>query len=111
MNGTNNVSENVANDGVTDDIMIWDDATWILGCSFVVFTMQTGKNYSLQNIEAPFVICTSFKPRGFVNVANATINIPVYLTGKSPFSVNLGYYVFFSPPTCTQKTQVVFSLV
>ena len=21
----------------------WDDATWILSCSFIIFTMQTGK--------------------------------------------------------------------
>jgi hypothetical protein len=25
-----------------DDVWIWDDATWILGASFIVFTMQTG---------------------------------------------------------------------
>lgn len=27
----------------------WDDATWILSCSFMIFTMQTGKTASLSN--------------------------------------------------------------
>ena len=26
-------------------VWIWDDATWILGASFIVFTMQTGEHY------------------------------------------------------------------
>ena len=30
--------------GVPGDGWLWDDATWVLCASFIIFTMQTGKN-------------------------------------------------------------------
>jgi hypothetical protein len=36
---------NVSGDKSEEYVWIWDDATWILGASFIVFTMQTGKHY------------------------------------------------------------------
>ena len=44
-----NISANVSNVVVKEEeeeeyVWIWDDATWIMGASFIVFTMQTGDN-------------------------------------------------------------------
>lgn len=32
----------------------WDDATWILTSSFIIFTMQSGKDQCLLNLNVPF---------------------------------------------------------
>ena len=43
-NGTNGTARGGGSEsGEEGDGWIWDDATWILCASFIIFTMQTGK--------------------------------------------------------------------
>jgi len=43
-------------------VWIWDDATWILGASFIVFTMQTGESVNFNNIlRAAFLYESLFR--------------------------------------------------
>ncbi len=39
-----NISSGNGTDLEEEYVWIWDDATWILGASFIVFTMQTGEH-------------------------------------------------------------------
>ena len=46
------------------DPLIWDDATWILSCSFIVFTMQTGLEQVFLHCQVGLSPSTSSKVPG-----------------------------------------------
>ena len=46
------------------DPLIWDDATWILSCSFIVFTMQTGLEQVFLHCQVGVSPSTSSKISG-----------------------------------------------
>ena len=50
-------------DGEAGDGWIWDDATWILCASFIIFTMQTGRSW----VEITGIRC-AFDTVGILNL-------------------------------------------
>ena len=44
-NGSGTATGDGSVDGEAGDGWIWDDATWILCASFIIFTMQTGRSW------------------------------------------------------------------
>ena len=64
-NGSGTATGGVSVDGeAAGDGWIWDDATWILCASFIIFTMQTGRSW----VEITEVKCT-FDTVGSLNFA------------------------------------------
>ena len=63
-NGSGTATGGGSVDGEAGDGWIWDDATWILCASFIIFTMQTGRSW----VEITEVKCT-FDTVGSLNFA------------------------------------------